>query len=434
MEWYMLAAMLFGALLVLIFLGVPIAFSLAVISTISLFVIRGFPGLEILQTILLHYGTAYLFIILPLFLLMAEILFFTGVGDEAFTMAYRWVGRLPGGLSIAGTCACAIFSSICGSSTATAATMGLVALPEMIKRGYSKSMAAGSLAAGGTLGILIPPSAIMIIYGILTETSIGQMFIGGIIPGIVMVILFSIYMLIRCIVDPKAGPPAPPISWRDKFASVKPIWAVLLLIVIIIGGIYSGAATPTEVAGLGVVGAIVIGLVRRRLNMTNLKEAFLRAASTSCFVFFLVFGAMAFGWVLTYLEIPFRLSEFIIAAGLSPIMVIIIINFMLIGLGCFLDPASIIVVIIPCIFPVVMALGFDPVWFGIMFTMNMEMGNITPPVGLNLYVLKGVSPPEITTTDIIKGAAPFVALLGCGIALVIIFPSLAMWLPTTMLR
>jgi tripartite ATP-independent transporter DctM subunit len=381
---------------------------------------------------MLQYGTHFLFIILPLFIFMAEVMFFTGIGDEAFNAAHKWLGRLPGGLCMAGVVACGIFAAVCGSSTATAATIGLVAMPGLMDRGYAKDLSAGSLAAGGTLGILIPPSGIMILYGIITETSIGDLFIAGFIPGIMMVALFCLYILFRAVIKPEAAPPLPGVSWSERFSSLIPIWAVIVVMLVILGGIYAGVATPTEVAALGAFITTLFALGRGKLSWSNLRESFLRTARTTCFVFFIVIGAMSFGWLLAYLDIPYRLGEVIVNADLSPLLILVLMNVTLLFLGCFIDPAGMLVLTMPLFFPIAKKFGFDPVWFGVIMTMNMECGNITPPVGLNLFVMKGICPDDVTIGDIVKGVVPFFILLLVGMVLIIAFPQIALWLPGTM--
>ena len=272
----------------------------------------------------------------------------------------------------------------------------------------------------------------MILYALITEQSIGALFIAGIMPGIMMVVIFSLYIAIRAKLNPQIAPSLPGVTWKERFASLRGVWAFLLVIVTVLGTIYAGVCTATEAAAVGAFASFIIALVYRRMNWAVLKEALFRTVRTSCFIFFIIFGAMTFAYLLCYLRIPMELSALVASTGLSPIQVLIMINVLFLILGMFLDPAGILVLTLPVLFPVVQALGFNPIWFGVIMTMNMEMANITPPVGLNLFVIKSISPEEVTLGEIIRGAAPFVGLLALGIALLVIFPSIALWLPGMM--
>jgi tripartite ATP-independent transporter DctM subunit len=369
----------------------------------------------------------------PLFILMAEIVLVSGAAQDAFDMLSKWIGRAPGGLAIASQLGCTLFAAVCGASTATTAVIGGMAVPEMLKRGYDKRMATGSIAAGGALGVLIPPSLLLIIYGIATETSIGQLFIAGVIPGLMLAFMRIVYFLIRCTIDPSLGPAIKGISWRARFSSFWKILPLTGLALFMIVALYTGICTPTEVAGVGTLASLVIALAYRRMTWLKLKEALSRTTLTTCFIVWIIVSATSFGYVLAYAGLPQKLVAWTAGLEVSPFVIVVIINLLLFVLGCIMDPAGILMVTIPIFAPLMTALGFDLVWFGIMFVVNMELAEITPPLGLNLYVMKSVSPPEVTMNDIIIGSIPFMILDIVGVALVVIFPALVLWLPSTMM-
>jgi tripartite ATP-independent transporter DctM subunit len=376
--------------------------------------------------------TNFALVAVPLFILIAEVLMFSGASSDGFDFFSRWLGWLPGGLAVSTVWLSALFASVLGSSTGNTAIVGLVATPEMLKRGYNKSLATGCVAAGGALGVLIPPSILFILYGILAEVSIGKLFIGGIIPGLILTGLFSIYIIIRAAKNPDIAPSLKGVTWRERWASLWKVWAILGLALIMLIAIYGGFATPSEVAGIGALIAIIISLAYKRLKWSNLKPALLHTTRTTCMIIWILVAASSFGYVLTYLGLPQKLMEFIFRLGLPPIMIILGINFILFVLGCIMDPGAIILVTTPIFIPIIKQLGIDPLWFGVMFVVNMEMAEITPPFGFNLFVMKAVVPKDVTMGDIIRGAAPFIILQAIGLALVIIFPDLALWLPSTM--
>ncbi|MCJ7595241.1 MAG: TRAP transporter large permease, partial [Desulfobacterales bacterium] len=362
---------------------------------------------------------------------MAEVVSLSGVGDDLYTAAHDWLSWLPGGLAISSIATCTGFAAISGSSPATAATVGLVAIPEMMKRGYNRYLAVGCIAAGGTLGILIPPSITMIIYGIITEVSIGKLFVAGIIPGIMLSLILSLAIAVAVKIKPNLAPRAEGVSWRKRFSSLKRVWAFVVLAVSIIGTIYAGIATPTESAAIGATLAIVIAFLYRRLTIKALHGALQRTVAVTAMIMFLVIGGNVLAFLLSSLTIPQYVTEAIAGLNVSKWTIMIIINFILLIMGCLLDPMAIMVISLPILFPIVTNLGFDPVWFGIVVTINVEMGMITPPVGLNLFILKG-SVPNITMKDIVGGAAPFLLLLMLGLIIIMVFPSLATWLPGRM--
>jgi C4-dicarboxylate transporter DctM subunit len=376
-------------------------------------------------------GTNLFMLTLPLFILMAEVVSFSGVGDDLYTAAHNWLGWLPGGLAISSIVTCTGFAAISGSSPATAASVGLVSIPEMIKRGYNRKLAVGSIAAGGTLGILIPPSITMIIYGVITEVSIGRLFIAGIIPGILLSFILCLAIGLAVKIKPDLAPRVEAVSWSERISSLKHVWAFIVLALSIMGSIYAGIATPTESAAIGATLSLVIALIYRRLTVKAIHGALLRTVAVTAMIMFLVIGGNIFAFLLSTLSIPQYVTETITALNMSKWAIMIIINIILLIMGCLLDPMAIMVIVLPIIFPIVTQLGFDPVWFGIVVTINVEMGMITPPVGLNLFILKG-SVPGINMKDIVGGALPFLLLLLLGLIIIMVFPPLATWLPGRM--
>lgn len=433
MEWYLIALILFGGLLFLLALGLPVAFAIGLASFVGIFLFIGPQGLGQIVILMVHFGTEIGFVVVPLFILFATFLSLSGAASGAFNLAQKWLNWLPGSLGVSTTVACGIFGAACGTSTGGAAAMGRVTIPELLKCGYSRPLTLGMVAAGGTLSILIPPSGIMILYCIITEQSIGKMFIAGVVPGIMMVGLFSAYIIIYALFRPQLAPSLPHVSWRERLESLRGVWAMLAVILFVLGAIYTGIATVTEAAAIGCVASLAIALVYKALKWPRFKEALLDTARVTCFIFFIIFSAMTFGYLLSYLRIPFELSELIARSQVPPMGIIAMIMALYIILGCFLDPASILVLTMPVLFPVVQNLGFNPIWFGILATINMELGNITPPVGLNLFVIKSVTPGDVSTGEIIRGVAPFMGILALGLILVMLFPDIALWLPGTMM-
>jgi C4-dicarboxylate transporter DctM subunit len=426
-----LTIVLLGALILLLGLGTRIAFCLGFIGVAGILAFLDVGNLYQVAEIAADSGTNLFMLTLPLFILMAEIASFSGVGDEMYTAAHRWLSWLPGGLAIASVATCTGFAAICGSSPATAATVGLVAVPEMVKRGYNRRLALGSIAVGGTLGILIPPSITMIVYGMITEVSIGKLFIAGVIPGLVISLIFSTAIAMSATVNPQLAPRIEGVSWGERFASLKRIWAFMLLVITIMGAIYTGIATATESAALGATVALFIALVYRRLTWKALNSALLRTVTVTTMIMFMVLGGLVFAFLLSTLGVPQYVTNWIVGMEVSRWIVMIIINVIFLILGCLLDPMAIMVICLPILFPIVTKLGFDPVWFGVVVTINVEMGMITPPFGLNLFILRA-SLKDVPMDDIVKGSLPFVLLLMLGLAIIMLFPSLATWLPGRM--
>lgn len=431
MDLGILSALLVFILIVLLGLGTPIAFCLGFMGVAGIVCMVDISALYQIAEIAMDSGTNLFMLTLPLFILMAEVVSFSGVGDDIYTAANDWLRWLPGGLAISSIATCTGFAAISGSSPATAATVGLVSIPEMVKRGYSRYLAVGSIAAGGTLGILIPPSITMIIYGIITEVSIGKLFIAGIIPGILLALILSGAVAGAVMLKPALAPGTGKVTWGRRMRSLRRVWAFVVLAFSIIGSIYAGIATPTESAAIGATLAILIALLYRRLTLRKLHVALKRTVGVTAMIMFLIIGGNIMAFLLSTLMIPQYVTETVLAMDASRWAVMVIINLVLLVMGCLLDPMAIMVISLPIIFPIIKQLGFDPVWFGIIVTINVEMGMITPPVGLNLFILKG-SVPGVTMKDIVGGSLPFLLLLMAGLVLIMLFPSLATWLPGKM--
>lgn len=415
------------ALLVLLAIGVPVAFSLGASGLLGMVLFM--PGDGALEQIpILAYKALDDFVLcaVPLYILMSAILLKGKVGEDLFDLGNKWLRHLPGGLGIATIVACGIFAAITGSSVACAVTVGAIAIPEMLKRGYDRSVVLGAVAGGGTLGILIPPSIPMILYGSITGESIGQLFMSGVLPGVLMTVFFIFIVVYRSRhlkLEKKA-----PLS--ERFATLKgSIWG-LLLPVIVVGGIYTGAFTPTEAAAVGTVYALFITFViYRTLSVKDLPGILMETVGTSAMIFAIMIGASLIGFVLTILQVPQALTMMVAEVEVSRWVFFILINLLLLFLGCILETVSIIFITVPILYPIIKQLGFDPIWFNVVMQINMEMALITPPVGMNLFVLKGVS-PESRMEDIIRGVIPYIGAMAVEILFLCFVPELATWLPS----
>lgn len=429
MEWYWLGIMMFAILVAFILIGVPVAFALGLTGSIMVYFFLSPSMLFQLARISFDVASTHLFIVAPLFILMAGLVSQSDVAERAFLAATKWLNWLPAPLAISTVAATTMFSAISGSSPATAAAIGYTSVPEMLKHGYDKRLSVGVVAAGGTLGILIPPSVVMIIFGIITETSIGDLFMAGLIPGLMLSGLLMLYVVLHSRRYPIKRRETMIVTWADRFSSLGGVWPIALLFITVIGVIYSGIATPTEAAAIGATAAVLLTFTRRGMGFSGLGRVLIRAAQTTSMIMFLIICGSFFGFVISMLGIAHETVALLVAADISPWAVLIGYVVILILLGCLIDPASMMVITLPLAFPVLSGLGFDPLWIGVIVTIAVEIGMITPPVGLNLFVLQGVVPKEVTTKDIALGALPFVFVLILGLALVMVFPGLAIWLP-----
>ena len=455
-----LVVLLVAGLALLLLSGQWTAFALGTIGTLILYLSKGMLGLEVLSSVIWNNAASYILVAVPLFLLMGELILRSGVSNYFYRGVVVLLGWLPGGLLHANIFSCAIFSAVSGSSVATAATVGTVAIPEMLRRKYPPQMVFGSLAAGGTLGILIPPSIVMILYGALVEESVAQLFMAGLIPGLMLAGIFMVYIAVRMALDPSLLPrddPAAAASLEtaptdapmsadegaqatapDRLSNYSPLDAlhvipVLALLVAVLGGIYLGVATPTEAAAVGAAGALLLGGLYRGLSWPVLSEAVMSSVKTTCMVVFIIIGAQILATALTYSGVSRAISEWVFALGLSKWVFFAVLVVLYIALGFFVDGLSMIYMTLPVLLPLVRAFGFDLIWFGVVLTILIELGQITPPVGLNLFTIHAISGGH-SFSEVVKGAAPYVLLMLLMVVLLAFFPGIALWLPKTMLN
>jgi len=420
------------ALIVLLLLGMPVGFVMGAIGLMGMVYILGpKSGIAILRTTPYSTVASWTMTAIPLFVLMGEFAFYSGLGHELYRTGYKWLARLPGGLAMASVVSCAGFAAVSGSGIATAATLGAVALPEMKKYKYDDALATGSIAAGGTMGILIPPSIVLIIYGLLTEQSISLLFAAGILPGILEAVFYIITIYILCKRNPLLGPPGPSTTLKEKLFSLKDSWEILFLFALVMGGLYGGVFTPTEAAGVGAFLALVFGLARRRLTPKKFKESLIESGKITSMVFVILIGAMIFGYMLSITRLPHAMASYATTAPLDRYVILIMILVVYLIFGCFLSSLAMIVLTIPVFFPVIVALKFDPIWFGILVTRLAEIGAITPPYGINVFVIKGVA-KDVPITTIYRGVFPFIITDLVHVALLICVPQISLFLPSLM--
>ncbi|MBA7495801.1 C4-dicarboxylate TRAP transporter large permease protein DctM [subsurface metagenome] len=421
-----------GVLFILLLSRMPIGLVMGLVGFAGFAYLKGLdPALGVLRTVPYRTFADYGFTIIPLFILMGSFCFYAGLSKDLYGAVHNWIGQLRGGLAMATVGACASFAAVSGSSLATAATMGTVALPEMKRYKYDDRLATGCVAAGGTIGILIPPSVGLVIYGILTEQSIGKLFLAGFFPGVLEAVFYMITIYILCRRNPLMGPPGPRTSFMQKIISLRETWIVLALFVLVIGGLYFGVFSPTEAAGVGAFGAFVFGVARRRLGWQALKGSFVETGKTTGMIFVIILGAMILGYFLAVSRLPFELASFISALPVSRYIILGIILVFYLILGCVMDSLAMMLLTVPIFFPLVMALGFDPIWFGIIIVRTMEIGLITPPVGLNVYIIKGVA-KDVSMQTIFRGIVPFLMADVCHVALLVAVPQISLFLPGLM--
>lgn len=429
----MTAALLgFGAIFLLAIMRVPLAFAMGLVGFAGIGLTRGWvPAVASTAQVVYETGFAYTLSVIPLFILMGNFVARAGLAHELFQAAYAFIGHVRGGLAHATIAACAGFGAICGSSIATAATMSKVAYPSMRKLGYSDSLSTGVMAAGGTLGIMIPPSTIMVIYGIVTQTNIGHLFAAGVIPGLLTAAMLMLAVVLVTSRDPEHAPPGERASWAERWRALRGIWGVVVLVVVVLGGIYGGFFTATEGAGFGAAGAFLFALLRRRLTWAVLFEVLVESARTTAMLFTLLIAATLFANFVNFTTLPGDLKEWITHLGLSPTMIIVAMMAIYVLLGTVMEELTMVLLTIPLFFPIVTGLGFDPVWFGVLIVMIVQIGLISPPVGMNLFVLNALL-PGVGLRNIFGGCWPFVAMMILVLAVLIAFPQLSLWLPSLM--
>ena len=422
------------AMLLLCFVRLPIALSMAVVGVVGYAYMRDWNwavAFASLQTRLYETGRNYTLSVVPLFILMGNFVTRAGMSQELFRAAYACIGHLRGGLAMATILACAGFGAICGSSIATAATMAKVAYPSMRRFGYSDKLAAGAIASGGTLGIMIPPSTLLVIYGVFTETNIGMLFAAGILPGILGATLLCAAVRWMTWRDPQAGPRGERTGWRERLTALRGIWAVAAMFAFVIGGIYAGLFTATEGAGMGAFGAMVFALWRRALTRKTLYAALVESGRTTAMLFLILIGALMFAEFINITTMPADLVAFVKRFEIQPIAVVAAICLIYVLLGTAMEELSMVLLTIPVFLPVIIQLGFDPIWFGILIVCVVEIGLISPPVGMNLFVLKTLL-PGVPTGTVFRGVLPFMAADVIRMGILITFPAISLYLPSLM--
>ena len=416
-------------LVVLLFTSMPVAFAM-IATGLAGFALIVTPQAAFSMVVADLYDTfsSYSLTVIPLFVFMGQVAFHAGISRRLFKTAYTWIGHLPGGLAMATVGACTGFGAICGSGPATAATMASVALPEMRRYGYSEQLATGAVAAGGSLGMLIPPSVVFIVYAIMTEQSIGSLFLAGIVPGLLIALLFCVSIYLRCRANKTMGPAGPKMSWLQRLKSLTGVVETLLLFVAVIGGMFIGLFTPIEAAAIGAAGSLLIAAIKGQLGWQRMRRILLETVRTSVMVFFIVAGAVVFGRFLAVSQIPFVIARWLTSLPFPGWVVMFLIIAFFLAAGCFIDALALILLTIPIFYPVVLELGFNPIWFGVMVVLVTQMGVITPPVGMNVYVVSGIA-RAVPLQTIFKGSLPFLLMLLLAAVILVFFPGLSLLLP-----
>jgi tripartite ATP-independent transporter DctM subunit len=422
----------FVVLFALMLLRVPVGMAMGLVGVSGFgYLVGGVPALKMVGQTSMRIVTDYTFGVIPMFLLMGAFVSRSGMSRELFQAANRFVGHWRGGLGVATIAACAAFAAISGSSVATAATFSTVAYPEMRRHAYPQSFATGVIAAGGTLGAMFPPSIVLAVYGLITQQDIGKLFMAGVLPGLLAVCLYMATIGAIGLARPGWLPTAAVSSWGERLAALRQVWASLLLFVFVIGGLYGGLFTPTEAGGMGAGGAFLIGVARGRLSRADILDALLQATRTAAAVFTILIGAILFGYFLTVTQTPQNVTAFVTGLGLGRYGVLLVIMAMYLVLGCLMDAMAMVILTVPIIFPAITALGFDPIWFGVIIVMTVELGLIHPPVGMNVFVIKTVV-KDVSFSTIFLGVLPFVATDLVRLGILISLPEIATWLPGRM--
>jgi len=424
-------------IMVIVFMSrMPVAFVMAMIGYLGFSImISPQGGLSLISRTIYDVFSSYGLTTIPLFILMGQLAFNCGISRRLYDTGYKFLGSTRGGLAMATVTACTAFGAVCGSSPATAATMATVGLPEMKRYKYADELATGAVASGGGLGMIMPPSIVLIVYGILTEQSIGELFVAGIIPAILITILFIISIYIRCRLNPEQGPAGETFTWGQKMKSLLGMGETLAVFVLVMGGLFIGLFTPTEAAAVGVFGVLAVSLIRRQLTWDGFVKSLYETLRTSCMVMMLIAGAVIFGKFLAVTRIPFDMATWVGGFDLPPYMILTVVVLIYFFGGCFMDALAFVMLTVPIFYPLVTGLGYDPIWFGLIIVMVTEMGVITPPVGINVYVVYGVAKNvigEVPLESIFKGIFPFLLAVIVGIIILMIFPQIILFLPHLM--
>ncbi|BBK37577.1 tripartite transporter large subunit [Allostella sp. ATCC 35155] len=429
----LITVLMFGGMIVLLLLGLPLAFVTGIIAVAFGLGLFGLPSLLLVSSRIYSFMNEYVLVSVPMFILMASLMERSGVARDLFKAMHVWAGGLKGGLAVQTTIAAIIMAAMTGIIGGEVVLLGLVALPQMLRLGYDRKLAIGTICAGGSLGSMIPPSIVLVIYGLTVNVSIGDLFSAAVMPGLMMATMYIGYILIRCHINPKLGPPAPPeernIPLSEKLAMLKSVALPMLIAASVLGTIYTGVASVTEAAGMGVVGTLIAAALRRELSWTMIQEVLVQTMATCGILLWVSFGATAMIGVYNLAGGPAFIRNMMIGLPVAPIVIIFIMMAILFVLGCLMDWIGICLLTMPIFVPIVKALGYDPIWFGVLFCMNMQVSYLSPPFGPAAFYLKGVAPPDISLNDIFAALWPFIGLQVIAIALIIYFPSIALWLP-----
>ncbi len=419
-------------LILVFFTRMPVAYVMAMVGYAGFSVlVSGTAGLKLLSRDFYDVYSSYGLTIIPMFVFMGQIAFNSGISSRLYDSAYKFVGSYRGGLATATVCACTAFGAVSGSSPATAATMATVGLPEMKRYRYAPELATGSVASGGGLGMLMPPSVVLIVYGILTEQSIGALFVAGILPAVFITICFAVAIFIYCWKYPEQGPAGEKFTWKERFRSLGSTGETLTVFVLVMGGLFTGIFTPTEAGGIGSAAVLGVAALRRRISWQGFVKSINETLKTSCMVLLLVAGAVIFGHFLAVTRIPFEVANWIAGVNLPPFAVVLMIMLVYLIGGCFIDALALIMLTIPIFYPIILNLGYDPIWFGVVIVLVTQMGVITPPVGINVFVVAGIA-KDVPLETIFKGVLPFLIALIVGTVIIIAVPPITLWLPNLM--
>lgn len=428
---------LFASLMLVLFSGLPIVFALGGVASIALLLIKGPNSVSIVPMKALESMENFVLVAIPLFIFMASMLQRSGVAEDMYEAVYRWAGPVRGGLAIGTVAICAVMGAMTAVSAAATISMGLIAIPSMLSRGYDKRLALGTVAAGGALGQLIPPGTIFICIGIFAGLSVGKLFAGGVLAGLLLSSLYNTYILVRCALQPVMGPVLPReerATWGEKLASLKAVAWPVIIIIMVLGAIFGGVTTITEAAATGALGSFLATLFYRKLTWLNFREALYQTAKISAMIMWIIFAGMAFNSICTSMGTPEVVRSLLTSLPIGRWGIVIVMMAILLFMGCLLEPIGIVMIASPIFFPTIISLGFDPIWFGVLFVMNMEMSYLTPPVGFNIFYLRAIAPKETTITDIYRGVIPFVLLQAIGIAICMVFPTIITWLPNLLIK
>ncbi|MCL4188102.1 MAG: TRAP transporter large permease subunit [Rhodobacteraceae bacterium] len=429
MHWSETSLIIVGAIFVLLAMGLPVAVALGLVGVAASFLFVGHPG--IIAYVAWDLSNSFIMSAIPLFIFMGQVMLRSGVSSRLYSGSGALLGRTRGGLLQTNIVACGLFATVSGSSVATAATVGSMAIPEMERLRYDERLSLGSIAAGGTLGILIPPSSAFIIYGVIAEQSIGELFIAGILPGLLLMLMFMGYIWLRVVLSPGLAPPADVPAGRERIRLVLAMWPIFVVMFVVLAGIYLGIMTPSEAAAIGSLLSLIFAALFRRLTLPVLVDCLMSAVRTTSMLLFIMVGAGILGGTMGMLRIPESLAAWVLGLEVQPFAILLSIYLMYLVLGCFIDTVSMIVISVPFVLPVVTGLGYDPIWFGVVMVVLVEMALITPPVGLNVYTIQGLRPGK-PIGDVFRGALPFLAVMVVALGMLTLFPAIATWLPATM--